>query len=181
TDKHNSGVIEISPGVMVVVRVSKITPAHVLPLDKARDQIRERLLAERSREAARQAGEDALAALKGQPGNDEPEGLGSSQTVSRVEPQGLAKPVLDAAFGADTQSMPAYVGVEGGQGYVIVRVEGAKSGEADPTLQASLSAQIGQAVGRAEQAAVLQAMREAAKVRMLPEAEKALQPEAQQS
>ncbi|TFL11229.1 peptidylprolyl isomerase [Pusillimonas caeni] len=180
TDKHNSGVIEISPGVMVVVRVNQITPAHVLPLEKAGDQIRERLLAERSRDAARKAGEEALAALKGQAGNDVPEGFGSSQTISRVDPQGLGKPVLDAAFGADTQSMPAYVGVEGGQGYVIVRVEGAKSGQADPMLQASLSAQIGQAVGMAEQAAVLQAMREAAKVRMLPEAEKALQPEEQQ-
>lgn len=180
-DKQNSGVIEISSGVVIVVRVDQITPAHVLPLEKADKPIRERLLAERSREAARKAGEAALAELKGQAGNEVPEGFGTSLTVSRVDPQGVDKPVLDAAFGADTKSMPAYVGVEGGQGYVIVRVEGARSGQADPMLQASLSAQIGRAMGMAEQAAVLRALREAAKVRMLPDAQKALQPEEQRS
>lgn len=179
-DKQNSGVIEISPGVLVVVRVNEITPAHLLPLEKADGLIRETLLAERSRDAARKAGEEALAALKGQAGNEVPEGFGSSQVVSRVDPQGLGKPVLDAAFGADTKSMPAYAGVQGGQGYVIVRVEGAQSGEADPMLQASLSMQIGQAQGTAEQAAVLRAMREAANVRMLPDAQEALKPEGQQ-
>lgn len=180
TDKQNSSVIEISPGVMVVVRVNQITPAHVQPLEKAGDFIRERLLAERSQQAAKKAGEAALAALKSESGNNVPEGFGSSQTVSRVDPQGLGKPALDAAFGADIKSMPSYVGVEGGQGYVIVRVEGAETGQADPMLQASLSAQIGQALGMAEQQAVLQAMREAAKVRVLPEGEEALKTETQQ-
>jgi len=180
TEKHNSGVIEISPGVMVVVRVNEITPAHVLPLEKAEAFIRERLLAERSRDAARKAGEEVLAELKGKAGNEVPEGFGSAQVVSRVNPQEVGKPVLDAAFGADVQSLPAYVGVEGAQGYVLVRVEGAQAGKADPVLQASLAAQIGQAVGMAEQAAVLNAMREAANVRMLPESDKALQPEEQQ-
>lgn len=180
TDKHNSGVIEISPGVMVVVRVNQITPAHVQPLEDASDFIRERLVAERSQEEAKKAGEAALAALKGETGNDVPDGFGSSQTISRVDPQGLGKPVIDAAFGADVKAMPTYVGVEGGQGYVIVRVEGAETGQADPMLQASLAAQIGQALGMAEQQAVLQAMREAANVRVLPEGEEALKAGTQQ-
>lgn len=180
-EKHNSGVIEISPGVMIVVRVNEIRPAHVLPLEKAAPTIREQLLAERSNAAARKAGEAALAQLQGQAaGAQAPEEFGSPQTVSRVDPQGLAKPVLDAAFRADTANLPAYVGIEGGQGYVIVRVEGADSGQADPMLQASLGMQIGQAQGMLEQAAVLQALREAANVRVLPEAQEALQPEGQQ-
>lgn len=180
TDKHNSGVIEISPGVLVVVRVKQITPSHVLPLEKADAVIRDRLLTERSRDAARKAGEEVLATLKSQPGNEVPEGFGTAQTVSRVEPQGLSKLALDAAFAANAQTLPAYVGVEGAQGYVLVRVEGADAGTADPALQASLSAQISQALGAAEQDAVLRAMREAAKVRLLPDAQKALQPEAKQ-
>ena len=52
--------------------------------------------------------------------------------------------------------------------------------EADPMLQASLAAQIGQALGMAEQQAVLQAMREAANVRVLPEGEEALKAGTQQ-
>jgi len=180
TDKHNSGVIEISPGVLVVVRIDEVTPAHVLPLEKAEGFIRERLLAERSRDAARKAGEALLAQLQGPAGAEEPEGFGTAQTISRIDTQGLSKPVLDAAFAADANSLPAYVGVEGGQGYVIVRVEGAEAGKDDPSLNASLTAQISQALGTAEQSAVLRAMREAAKVRMLPDAEAALKPEGQQ-
>ncbi|WP_397473153.1 SurA N-terminal domain-containing protein [Pusillimonas sp.] len=180
TDKHNSGVIEISPGVLVVVRVNEITPSHLLPLEKADEFIRERLLAERSRDAARQAGEEVLTALKGQAGSEVPEGFGTAQTVSRVDPQDLGKLALDAAFAANAQALPAYVGVEGGQGYVLVRVEGAESGTTDPALQASLAGQISQALGAAEQDAVLRAMREAAKVRLLPDAQAALQPDGQQ-
>jgi len=173
-EKQNSGVIEISPGVMVVVRVNKITPAHVQPLDKAQGFIREQLVAERSRAAAQKAGEEALAALRKAPAGDAPEGFGTQLSVSRVDPQGLDKPVLDAAFNAPTQSLPAYTGVQGGQGYVIVRVDGAKAGEANPALRQSLSLQLAQAMGSAEQAATLKAMREAAKVKMLPEAREAL-------
>ncbi|HUH88871.1 MAG TPA: SurA N-terminal domain-containing protein [Pusillimonas sp.] len=180
TDKHNSGVIEISPGVLVVVRVNQIRPAHVLPLDKANEFIRQQLLAERSRDAARAAGQEALAVLKGKPAAPEAdEAFGTLQTVSRVDSHGLAKPVLDAAFGVDASNLPAYVGVEGAQGYVIVRVEGAEAGRPDPMLQASLGVQIGQATGMAEESAVLSAMREAANVRVLPDADKALQPEGQ--
>ncbi|HLU20413.1 MAG TPA: SurA N-terminal domain-containing protein [Pusillimonas sp.] len=180
TDRHNSGVIEISPGVLVVVRIDDITPAHVLPLEKAQDFIRERLLAERSRDAARKAGEALLAELQANNGAEAPEGFGTAQTISRIDTQGLSKPVLDAAFAADAHALPVYVGVEGGQGYVLVRVEAAEAGKDDPTLNASLTAQISQALGAAEQAAVLRAMREAAKVRMLPDAEEALKPEGQQ-
>lgn len=180
TDKHNSGVIEISPSVLVVVRIDEVTPAHVLPLEKAEDFIRERLLAERSLDAASKAGVAMLTQLQGNTGTAEPEGFGTAQTVSRIDTQGLSKPVLDAAFAADANSLPAYVGVEGGQGYVLIRVEGAEAGKDDPTLNASLTAQISQALGTAEQSAVLRAMREAAEVRLLPEAEEALKPEGQQ-
>lgn len=181
TDKQNSGVIEISPGVLAVVRVNEIRPAHVLPLEKSEPFIREQLLTERARDAARKAGEAALAELKAQPAAEEAhEDFGSIQTISRVDPQGMGKTVIDASFGVDATNLPAYAGVEGAQGYVIVRVERAESGASDPMLEASLGLQIGQAMGMAEQTAVLRAMREAAKVRLLPEASEALQPEEQQ-
>jgi peptidyl-prolyl cis-trans isomerase D len=82
--------------------------------------------------------------------------------------------VLDASFEVDPQKLPGYTGVKGPDGFVVVRVEHAAPGKLNPTLQATLPLQLGQALGQAEEKAVLQAMKTAVGVKMLPEAEKAL-------
>lgn len=174
TDKQNSGVIEISPGTMVVVRVKEVVPSHVQSLEDAEPFIREQIVAQRALETARKEGEAALAALQQQEGTDVPEGFGTPLTVSRINPQGVQKPVLDAAFGARTVALPSYVGVEGGSGYIIVRVESAEEGQADEGLITSLGAQLSLAQGQAEERAVLRALRQAANVEVLPTAEEAL-------
>src|SRR5690606_34181276 len=101
TDKNNSGVIEISPSTMVVVRVAKVTPKHVQPLDKASASIREQLVNERAASAAEKAGEALLASLNSG-ASASLDGFGSALTVSRVNAQGLNKEVLDTAFGVQT-------------------------------------------------------------------------------
>jgi peptidyl-prolyl cis-trans isomerase D len=206
-EKQNSGVIEISPDTMIVIRVDSITPAHVPELGKVSDHIREQLIAERALQEAQQAGENALAALeKGEPlpspaksGADvDAAAAGTAQenparpdlpaagheasanefgdvvTVSRIDPKGLDKPVLDAAFHAPANALPQYVGVRQPSGYVIVKVEGAKDGAENAPTLAGLSQDLDQAWGRAEQQAVLKALRVQAKVTLLPEAEKAI-------
>src|SRR3546814_14088923 len=95
-------------------------------------------------------------------------------TISRINAQGLAKPVADAAFAAPTKNLPSYVGVKGPQSYVLVRVEGTEAGKTGNPMLASLSAELDQAWGRAQEQAVLKAMRVQAKVQVLPEAEQAL-------
>lgn len=179
-EKHNSGVIEISPDTLVVVRVNKITPAHVQPLDKVTAQIREQLIHERSLAAAEKAGQEALTELEHSPLAAIPEGFGTPLTLSRVNAQGVDKPVLDAAFRAATTKLPAYEGVQGPQGYVIVRVEGAQAGKVGDAMLASLPVELSQAWGRAEEQAVLKTMRVEAKVKLLPEADKVLSGEADQ-
>ncbi len=174
TEKQNSGVIEISPDTMIVVRVNKITPAHVQPLDKVTAQIREQLVQERALAAAEKAGQEALATLQKSPLATVPEGFGTPLTISRVNTEGLNKPVLDAAFHAPTATLPAYEGVQGPQGYVIVRIEGAQAGKTGEALLASLPGELSQAWGRAEEQAVLKTMRVEAKVKVLPEADKVL-------
>ncbi len=176
-DKQNSGVIEISPGTMLVVRVNQIVPAHIQPLDKAADAIRQTLIAERSLKLATQAGQKVLADLKAADGKADEAALeefGEPLTISRINPQGLNKQVLDAAFNAPATPLPAYVGVEGGQGFIIVVVEDAKAGEPNPALQASLPAEIGQIQAQAEERAVMQAMRDAVGVEVLPGAQEVL-------
>lgn len=173
-DKGNSGVIEISPDTMVVVRVGKVTPKHVQPLDKATASIREQLVRERAAAAAEKAGEAVLASLRANPNGASLEGFANAVTVSRIDMHGLSKNVLDASFEVNPQKLPGYTGVKGPDGFVVVRVEHAAPGKLNPTLQATLPLQLGQALGQAEEKAVLQAMKTAVGVKMLPEAEKAL-------
>lgn len=174
-DKQNSGVIEISPDTMIVVRVAELTPAHIPELDKVKDHIQAQLKAEKALAASETAGNAALAAFQKEASQDQaPEGFGTPLTVSRINPQGLAKPVLDAAFSASTKALPEYVGVKGAQGFVIVRLEEAKAGTSDAPLLAGLPAELSQAWGRAEEQAVLKAMRVQAGVKVLPEGQQAL-------
>ncbi|TEA77685.1 SurA N-terminal domain-containing protein [Allopusillimonas ginsengisoli] len=174
-DKQNSGVIEISPDTMLVVRVQEILPAHVPELAQVTDHIRSTLLAERSLQAATKAGEQVLAALQKDDGTQESEGFGSPLSVSRIDPQGLPKEVTDAAFAASTSDLPRYEGVTGPQGYVVVRVQDAKAGTTNNPELAGLQQNLARLWGEAEEQAVLATMRVQAGVKVLPEAEQAIQ------
>ena len=174
-EKQNSGVIEISPDTMIVVRVEAVKPAHVPELAKVKDHIQEQLKTESALAAAEKAGEEALASYqKAQDKALVPEKFGTPLTVTRINPQGLAKPVLDAAFTASTTALPSYAGVKGAQGFVIVRVEAAKAGNTNDPMLATLPIELAQAWGRAEEQAVLKALRVQANVKVLPDAKKAL-------
>lgn len=181
SDKQNSGVIEISPDTMVTVRVEKVIPAHVPELAKVEGYIIEQLKKERALAASEKAGREALATFQSAQDKAEvPAGFGTPLTISRIDTQGLGKPVLDAAFDAPSTGLPKYVGVTGPQGFVVVRIEGAKAGEGDAPMLATLPVELGQAWGRAEEQAVLKAMRVQADVKVLPEASKVLAGETSQ-
>lgn len=181
TEKQNSGVIEISPDTMVTVRVEEVIPAHVPELEKVKAQIVEVLKREKALAASEKAGREALAAFQSQQDKTEvPAGFGTPLEVSRIDAQGLGKPILDAAFAASGTDLPKYAGVTGPQGFVVLRIEGAKDGEADAPMLATLPVELGQAWGRAEEQAVLKAMRVQADVKVLPEASKVLSGETSQ-
>lgn len=176
TEKQNSGVIEISPDTMLAVRIEAITPAQLQPLDKVSDTIRQVLIEERALAAAEAAGKAALDTFQAQAASatDIPEGFGDLKEVSRINPQGLGKLVLDAAFAVPSKGLPEYVGVQGMQGYVVVRVEAIQPGDNEHPLIAALPTELNRAWGQAEQKAVLEALRVQAKVDKLPEAEKVI-------
>lgn len=177
-EKANSGVIEISPDTMVVVRVASFEPAHVPALDKVKDRVESLLVAERAREAAVAEGEKRLATLREAAASAEvPEGFGEPVTISRIDSQGVAKSVLDAVFAVAPDKVPTYVGVSGPRGYVIARVESVKAGETDTPLIAGLSAELSRAWGQAEERAVLQEMRRQAGVKRTADAEAVLEGE----
>ncbi|ALM82544.1 SurA N-terminal domain-containing protein [Bordetella sp. N] len=175
-DKQNSGVIELSPAQMLVVRAAGLTPAHVPPLDQLKDKIRAKLVEERAADAAAKAGEQALEALRKDPAASL-DGFAAAVDVSRDNPQKLSRPVLDAVMRAPAKPLPEYVGAREENDYVVARIEKIEAGKQDPAVTTALNQQLSSAWGQAEDAAVLKVLREQYKVQIAPEAAKILKGE----
>jgi peptidyl-prolyl cis-trans isomerase D len=176
-DKQNSGVIELSPDTMVVVRVANLTPAHVPPLDMLKTKIQAKLVDERAAQAAAKAGEQQLDTLRKDAAAPVPDYFAAAIDVSRQNPQSLTRPVLDAIMAVPSKPLPAYTGVQDGSDYVIAQVQKIEAGKADPSAQATLGQQLGNSWGQAEDQAVLKILRGQYKVQIAPEAAKVLQGE----
>lgn len=179
-DKQNSGVIEISPDTMLVVRVATMTPAHVPPLDQLKDKIQARLTDERAADAAARAGEQALETLR-KDAAAPLDGFAGAIDVSRQNPQTLSRSVLDAVMRAPAKTLPAYAGARDNTDYVVARIDKVEPGKSDDAALAALGQQLSGAWGQAEDAAVLQMLRQQYKVQIAPEAAKILQGDDSQS
>ena len=178
TEKQNTAVIEIAPDTLVVLRVEALTPAQVPALDKVTALVRERVLSERAREEAVKAAEQLLAKLQANPEDTELlKGFGPDQVVSRIASEGLDQAAIEAVFGVSATQLPAYAGARSASGYVVAQVSHVAPGDTSSPLLASLPSQLNSALGSAEEAAVLKALREQAKVKFTPEAEKIIQGE----
>lgn len=180
TERHNSGVIEISPDTMIVVRVAKLQPANMLPLDKVKDRVQARLVDEQATAAARAAGGKALADY--QPGSADaavPDTFGPAIDISRVQTSGVDKALFDTIFQAPANALPAFVGADLPDGYAIARIERVSAGS-EPVLAflSGLSTELSSAWGSLEQQAVMGALRRQENVKILPEAEGVLKGEA---
>lgn len=181
TEKHNSGVIEISPNTMVVVRVNSVTPAHIPKPERVIAHIREVLVAQGAQAAAQAAGQKDLAVYQKLDDATVPDSFGGAMTVSRMDPNGINKQVLAAVFNAPTKELPEYTGIAVPAGYAVARISNARPGITDDPSLAGLSTELGQAWGRAEEQAVLQALRVQAEVKVLPEASQAISTQGQAS
>ncbi|WP_439113371.1 SurA N-terminal domain-containing protein [Hydrogenophaga sp.] len=119
--KRNTEAIETASGQLVSARIVSYTPARTQPLAEVREVVRQRLLAQRAAELARETGAKQLEAWK--TGADAP-GLSAALVVSRDNAQGITAPVLNAALSADPKQLPAWVGVSlEEQGYAVVKVD----------------------------------------------------------
>ncbi|MFA5664176.1 SurA N-terminal domain-containing protein [Castellaniella sp.] len=168
-DRQNSGVIEISPDTMAVVRVADVVPAHVPTLDLVQAQIRARLVDERALEAAREQGEQVLAGLeKGAEASD----FQAPVTLSRLDPGGVSKTILDEAFSLPDHDLPGYGGATLSQAYVIVQLDQVQPGTQDQAALAGLDAQLAQVWGGLEEQAVLTRLREQLGVQITDEGRK---------
>ncbi|MDO9571124.1 MAG: SurA N-terminal domain-containing protein [Hydrogenophaga sp.] len=119
--KRNTEAIETASGQLVSARIVQYAPARTQPLAEVREQVRQRLVAQRSADLARTTGAKQLDAWKS---GADAAGLSAALVVSRDNAQGLSGPMLNAALSADPKQLPAWVGVDlGEQGYAVVKVD----------------------------------------------------------
>lgn len=173
--KRNTEAVEVGSGRLVSARVLAHTPARTRLLDEVKGDVRARLLAQRSAELARAAGEKRLAEWRA---GGTPEGLSPSLTVSRQAPQNLPPKLLGAAMSAATSSLPAWVGVDlAEQGYAVLQVQAVLAREVPtPEVQKQEVQQYAQWWGQAESQAYEDSLKSRFKARILVPAVKTTQP-----
>ncbi len=119
-NKHqNVEAVEVVPNTLVSARVLEYRPAGMQPLAEVSAAIRKKLAAQAALKLAVEAGKRALqAAQAGQAVT----GLSAPMTVSRMQPLNLPAASIKAVFRVDAAKLPAYTGVETGEGYRLYRI-----------------------------------------------------------
>ena len=118
--KRNTEAIETAPNQLVAGRITKYSPARVMPLEDVREVVRARVVSVRAAEMAKKEGESKLAAWKAETASAI---LPAAVVLSRDEPKNTSPQVLGAVLRADTSALPVLVGVDlGAQGYAVARV-----------------------------------------------------------
>jgi peptidyl-prolyl cis-trans isomerase D len=163
--KRNTEAIETGSSQLTAARVVQYTPARTMPLAEVRDQVRTRLVAQRSAELAREEGGKKLTAWKA--GGDAT-GMPAPVIVARDSAQGLDQPLLDAALSVDPRKLPAWAGVAlGEQGFAVIRVDQVlPRAPRDAQAQAQEVLQYGQWWASAEGQAYYDTLKERFKVKI---------------
>lgn len=120
SNKRNTEAVETAPNQLTAGRVVSYVPARTLALADVRQLVRERLVAVRAAELAKNEGAAKLAVLRANPAA---EGMSAAVVVSRDQAQAVPPQILAAVLRADTSALPTFVGVDlGERGYAVARV-----------------------------------------------------------
>jgi peptidyl-prolyl cis-trans isomerase D len=162
--KQNSEAIEVGPNQLAAARIVSHTPARVQALAEVTARVRERVVQQQAAAKAKKAGEDKLAALKA---SDQPTGLPAAVLLSRSDPAGQPRQVVDAALKADAAKLPQWLGVDlDNAGYAVVRLTAVKMRAPDAPEVAQLLPRYGQAWAGAESQAYYKALERRFKVKI---------------
>jgi len=119
-EKNNTAAVEAGGNQLVSARVVAYKPARVPPLAEVKPALTAAWVQEHAAQAAKKAGEARLAEL--QKGGDA-KGLGEPVVVSRAKQGVLPQKAMDQVLRADASKLPAYVGVDAGNGdYLVVKI-----------------------------------------------------------
>lgn len=155
-NKLNTEAIEVGTNQLAAARVVEHLPSRVQPLAEVQAQVRERVIAEQAAAKARKAGQARLAELQKA---DSTAGLPATVTLSRANPQGQPREVVDAVLRADAGKLPQWVGVDlGNAGYALARVAAVKPPLPGSTEVVQLLPRVSQAWAAAEAQAYYKAL-----------------------
>ena len=119
-NKRNTEAVETGPSQLAAARVVEHKPARLPELADVKAEVRAQLMNKLAAEAAAKQGKERLAALQK---SGETTGLEPAQLISRARPANLPPKVLNELLRADVSKLPAYVGVDSGEGvYVLARI-----------------------------------------------------------
>jgi peptidyl-prolyl cis-trans isomerase D len=152
-NKRNTDAVETAPNQLVSARIVQHTPARVLPLAEVKDRVRERVVTEQAAALARKEGTAQLERLRATPA----QALAApAVVVSRNQPQGLPRALLDAVLRAEATALPVLLGVDlGEQGFAVARLTQVLPRDTPPAAETQLVSQYVQAWSGAETQAYL--------------------------
>jgi peptidyl-prolyl cis-trans isomerase D len=164
-NKRNTDAVEIAPGTLVAGRVVEYQPASQRSFDDVKKNIADRLLRQQTVELAQKDGEAKLEQLR--KGADAGVKWGEPRTVSRRDPQGLPRELLQPVVAADVSKLPAYVGIPvPNAGYLLIRIS--KVIDVDPKEPkeqgAESRARVNQLFGSAQYDAYVESLRSRADI-----------------
>ena len=147
-NKRNTDAIESGANQLVAARVVEYRPSVLKPLDEVKTLAFEKVRLEQALAKAREAGQARLAAVKSQA--SEFDKL-PAVTVSRPQPMGLPRELMDAVMRAEARQLPAFTGVDlGVNGYAVVRIDAVRTPDVPAPTKAQWGPQLAQAYGAAE-------------------------------
>lgn len=160
-NNRNTEAIELAQGVMISARVAEHKPAFQRPLEDVQAEVT-RLLTQK--EAASLAWKDGAARLEQLRKGAGTASFGSAKTLGRDGGESIPPALLEAAFKAGRDNLPAYAGVELPDGYALVRVSKVIAPTLDEAAEKNAQTELGRAMGSLELRAYVQALRDSAKV-----------------
>lgn len=140
--KHNSEAIDLGNGNMVAVRVLDHRPGSTMSFEQAQSQIVAKLTLEEAKKLMQKDGQAKVVELNAAK-------LDSSTwkdlgRISRLNAANLPHDTVRALFKVSTAKLPAYVGVDSAEGYVVYKITDASAG----TLSADKMVQLQQTLER---------------------------------
>lgn len=165
-NKRNTEAVEFGTSQMVAGRVAEYTPARTLAYEEVQAQVRQRYVAEKAAELARKEGQAKRAAWAENAAGAT--GLSAPMVVARDLPLNQPRAVLDAVLGANTDTLPAWTGVDlGAQGYAVAKVNRVVPPEApEPQLAQQRQQQYAQWWSTAEGLAYYETLKQRFKVQI---------------
>ena len=165
-NRRNTEAVEISPGRIVVARVTGHQAQQALPLATVASDVKRQVSNRMAQDMAVKAGQERLEAIK--KNSSDVSGFSSAKWVSRNKPTDLTPEAMDAVVAVDVGQMPSVVGVNTPTGFALYRVNKTqKPSSSDAKLRMGQIQQVAQLSSQAEAAAYFDGVRARAGVKQI--------------